>query len=322
MISFALAILFILSVVSPGTGFAESEALKVYDILCRKGSATSCFLFEDSLRTGGFSEEKEKVFTEACDQGDPYFCFRLAMLYDDDGGLPVDGKAAFELYSSACEAGYFYSCARAAVFYEVSVPSKEPGARHKAALLYLKACKAGFAGPCLSASLLVPEKSEKNDKKSRSELRELACQRGSVQACLLLAREVLPDPVFYCDSCSDDSMDPRCSECEIARCCKKNCCPECIGKNYACCEFCKPLAYPETKPVLDPDRDKKFRQEALTFLEPAVEMLGEACELGYGRACAKLGDLYEENDLPLFDPGLAKDKYRLACKLGIFRACD
>jgi len=78
-------------------------------------------IMDAKLRT-----EVTATYEAGCRAKDPTACFILGMYLDDDGGLPIDGKRAFELFTAACKAGFAPACLRESIFYRVSVPSSEP----------------------------------------------------------------------------------------------------------------------------------------------------------------------------------------------------
>jgi TPR repeat protein len=164
---------------------------------CSKGNESSCYRLS-TLRTVRIVDGKQRVAATSplekdCSSGEPSACYVLAMHFDDDGGLPVDGKRAFELYSAACEAGFPPACHRTSVFYRVSVPSQEPDAPRKASALLAGACEAGLPAACFDlAQAGAVGGAEPVDDAIAARLLEKGCAGGSFDACLLIAKRLLP----------------------------------------------------------------------------------------------------------------------------------
>jgi len=276
---------------------------------CSKGDAAACYRF-GTLRTVRIRDTKERATATAevekeCAAGEPAACYILAMHLDDDGGLPIDGKRAFELFTAACEAGFPPACDRASIFYRVSVPMEEADAPRKASALLAKACDAGLPSACYDlAQAGAVGGAEPVDDATAAKLLDKGCVRGSFDACLLIARRLLPPPPFACDQCEPNPVergDERCIECELAACRKKHCCPTCEGRSsYACCgeEFDKPLAYPLRTTPFDPKKRAAASAKAKKVLDPMVKLLRRLCKEGLNAACRDLDRLFADPLLP------------------------
>jgi hypothetical protein len=276
---------------------------------CASGDKAACYTL-GTLRTVRIADSDERsvataAFEKKCRAGASDSCFALAMHLDDDGGLPVDGKRAFELFLAACESGFAPACQRASVFYRVSVPASEPDAPKTASKLLAKACDAGYPSACYDlAQAGAVGGAEPVDKATEANLLERGCKLGSFDACLLMADRILPSPPFACDQCEPNPVergDTRCIDCETAACRKEHCCPTCEGRNsYACCceEFDVPLPYPLKTPPVAPGKLTRDRAKAHALLSPSVKRLRGLCKEGLAPACRDLDGLFANKRLP------------------------
>ncbi len=279
---------------------------------CAKADPDACYRLS-ALRTVRIADPavraaKTANYEAACAQKDPAACFALGMILDDDGGLPVDGKRAFEVFGRACDAGFAPACVRVSIFYRVSVPASEPDAPQRASALLRRACDAGLPEACHDlARAGVVGGAVPVDDATAATLLERGCALGSFNACLRMAEALLPEPPFACDQCQPDAVargDDRCIDCELAVCRKEHCCATCDGRrSYACCgeEFDVPLPYPLTTPVQDPKQVARARAQAVALLAPAVRRLTALCDGGFTPACRDLAELFGAPRLPYFD---------------------
>ena len=278
---------------------------------CAKGSPDACYKL-GKLRTRRIVDADARAtatapYEKACLSGDSTACYVLAMHLDDDGGLPLDGKRAFELFTTSCESGFAPACERASVFYRVSVPSQEPDAPKTAASLLARACDAGLAHACYDLAQAGSVGGvEPVDEATESKLLERGCTLGSFAACLEIARRFLPEPPFACDQCEPNAIergDERCITCELAACRRLHCCPTCKDRNsYACCceEFDAPLPYPLKTPPVDPKKLAVNQAGAKAILATSVRRLRALCKDGFTAACKDLDDLFSIPRLPYF----------------------
>ncbi len=277
---------------------------------CAEGDASACYQV-GGLRTVRIVDEVERsaatsLYEKECSAGEMTACFALAMHLDDDGGLPIDGKRAFELFMTACDAGFPPACQRASVFYRVSVPSSEPDAPERASALLAKACDAGLPSACYDLAQAGAVGGAKPvDSVTEAKLLEKGCASGSFDACMLIAKRLLPAPPFACDQCEPNAVDrgdARCIDCEVAACRREHCCPTCEGrKSYACCceEFDVPLPCPLKTPASDPSRLAQARAAAKQVLATPVKRLRSLCQNdGLAAACRDLEHLFADPLLP------------------------
>lgn len=280
---------------------------------CQKKDPDACYrlgaLGTVRIQDATARSKATAAFEAACDGGDAAACFALGMHLDDDGGLPVDGKRAFELFGQACDAGFAPACSRVSVFYRVSVPSGEPDAPKTASALLRKACDAGFPEAChdlaqagVVGGAVAPSEGE------IPRLLERGCALGSFNACLGLKERLLPAPPFACDQCEPNPVergDAWCIDCELAICRQEHCCPTCaVRDSYACCgeEFDAPLPHPLKTPIPDPAAVAKGTAAVRALLSPWVPRLKAVCAVGVPAACRDLEQLRAIKGLPLRDP--------------------
>ena len=276
---------------------------------CATGDAGSCYRLGTPRTIRIVDAQKRAVATapyeKACATGENAACFALAMHLDDDGGLPVDGQRAFELFVAACDAGFPPACQRASIFYRVSVPSSEPDAPEKASALLDKACAAGLPSACYDLAQAGAVGGAKPvDDATAERLLDKGCSGGSFDACLLMAKRLLPPPPFACDQCQPNASergDEPCVECELAACRREHCCPTCEGRtSYACCceEFDVALPYPLKTPPADAKQLAAARTAAKKVLAASVARLRSLCEEGLPAACRDLDHLFADPLLP------------------------
>jgi len=308
LIGMVLAIL----TAAPPHGDPLSQAGALWES-CAKEDADACYRLA-CLETVRITDDARlasatATFEAGCAAKDMAACFALGMYLDDDGGLPIDGKRAFELFTAACDSGFAPACLRASILYRVSVPSSEPDAPQRASALLLKACDAGLPEACHDlAQAGVVGAAIPVDDATAAKLLDRGCAQGSFQACRRIAERLLPEPPFACDQCTrPDAIergDEPCIACEIAACRKVNCCPTCEGRlRFMCCaeEFDAPLPYPLKTAVMEPKEAARARAKALAVLTPAVKRLDALCDDGLVTACRDLGDLFSDRRLPFFD---------------------
>jgi len=174
-----------------------------YEDACLAGDPAGCYHFGRHERTRRIRDAAAHAratapLGEACDRGDLRACHRLGLLLDDDSGMPLDGRGAFDAFETACDGGHAPSCGRLATLYRVGPPSSDPGASAKALDLYGRACDAGFPGPCRAAAVMLGD-----DPARAKALEERACRLGDTGACTGLARAAWPEVPFACDRCPE-----------------------------------------------------------------------------------------------------------------------
>ena len=260
-----------------------TAALRLFEAACLEGKPAGCYLFEGGLRTEGKRgtplPARAAEAENACEGGAPGACFELAMMFDDDDGEPRDGKRAFNLFERACHAGHLYACYRQALIYLIS---DEPAASALALRLVMKACDGGFGAPCQLAAKMLDSGSEVALANTPNALRERACRRGSIDACVALIGAA-PERIFACDQCSTlPEDDPRCVDCAMWRRYEQHCCEMCPERttHAACGDMDLVTKHPQKAPPAPP---RKARSPAL---DAAIAILKPLCDRGISDACA------------------------------------
>jgi hypothetical protein len=132
-------------------------ALRGYADACGRGDPLGCYLLGLLDRTRPVRRESRQAkildpFETACAADDAAGCHLLALhIDDDDGGLPIDGKRALDLYGKACKLGFQPGCVRASAALVFGPLATEPGARERHDALRKEGCDAGFPSACRSA---------------------------------------------------------------------------------------------------------------------------------------------------------------------------
>ncbi len=298
-------------------------AEELYEAACLAKDPAGCFHFELLQRTRRILDETKRneiaaPFEAACEKGDMRGCYRVGMLLDDDGGLALDGKRAFELFERACAGGYAYACMRAATLWLVGPPSQEPEAKATVVARTTVACEAGFPGGCaLAASVAATDA-------AREKLHARTCELGGIRECIDLARAAIPQPAFACDQCPPDEGSESCFDCKVMQCRRESCCPTCPDRDRsACCADEGPVKdHPLVTTPVDPQVRERGHARALEILAPTRDVLERSCERGHPRACVELARILDDAELPTPNPARARALFERACRADDPAGCD
>jgi len=157
-------------------------ALTGYAKACAKGERAGCYmlgLLDRPLRIGDDTKREAAMepLATACATDVPAGCHLIGLVLDDEGGNPVDPKAAYVAYAKACKLGFQPSCVREAWFHVFGQMAKEHGAADRHIALRKAACLAGFPSGCRPAIM---------HGYAGDNLR--ACQLGDLDACLSIPK--------------------------------------------------------------------------------------------------------------------------------------
>lgn len=175
---------------------ARWAAADRYHKACRRGSGAGCYHFERLMgaqRPGPKALQRQRgLLGPACALGRGEACFRLGLLYDDDGGVGLDVVAALEHYHQACDRGYAYACQRAAELHLVLMDPDYAIAVTETRALAKRSCDAGYGRACVVlADLVKAGKGGPRDLPASRGYLQMACVRGQADACVRLAKRTL-----------------------------------------------------------------------------------------------------------------------------------
>ena len=133
------------------------------------------------------TDEKKKLFEEACNDGKTISCYNLGLMYNyGDGSIDEDDEKALGYYIKACNKNYFESCSRAAVLYEEGKNIKED--MNEAFKLYSKACGGEDAFGCHNVAIYYGERKTEVMKNISIGFYNKACNGGYAPSCIYLGR--------------------------------------------------------------------------------------------------------------------------------------
>ena len=87
------------------------------------------------------SQDTERLYQQACNDGDMEVCNLFGLMYSFGDGVPLDLSRAFELYQRACEGGFLVGCTNLGLMYETGAGVTQDIARANG--LYQVACEGG-----------------------------------------------------------------------------------------------------------------------------------------------------------------------------------
>ena len=280
----------------------EADARDAFERACLAGHAAGCYHFEGLIKTRKLHAPDDFKTASSplegrCLRGDPRACFDLALLLDDDGGRPIDGRRALVLYNAACDGGYDYACTR--------VGSSHPDAPQRAHAAFLEACDAGYGDPCLQAArVLAATPSLEAPPGEVERLEALGCARGSVPACrdraLALLKEEGPESQALALVLLDPAVELLEGSCEM-------------GDPRACFDLAN-LNSDSALPLGD--------------LELARALFRRACDGDHGAACLTLSEMMSSGEGGSANAAMAaefaeqgRDLLRDECLSGYTGAC-
>ena len=162
---------------------------RAYDKLVDKHSAPekimSIFNAKEAYRAGNYSKA-QKPFEKACDNGYPWACQSLGVLYENGQGVKQDFFKAKELYGKACNAGDVKGCHNLGLLYVNGKGVKQD--YFKAKKLFGKACDGSMgAFGCQNLGFLYENgQGVKQDFFKAKELYFKACDSRVSRACFNL----------------------------------------------------------------------------------------------------------------------------------------
>ena len=148
----------------------------------------------DAAYSDGDYKTAARLWSEACEAGNPTGCYELAIVYRDGEGVEKNRKKETELLTRACDGGDGRGCFNLAHYADPpddSLGKVGPDRQRLATDLYAKGCKAGFQQACANlASRLVIGKGAPKDVPRSIELLKTACDINTTEmgpACDTLA---------------------------------------------------------------------------------------------------------------------------------------
>jgi TPR repeat protein len=130
-----------------------------------------------------------------CEKGDGFQCFRLAALYEEGRGGPVDLAKAAKAFEDACAADYSEGCERR---YELA--AKQEGGAEVELEFAIKACEGARRSGCTYAGDMMRDgRGVATDRARAADLYEKGCGLGDVDGCVR-AGDLLLDPALPWES--------------------------------------------------------------------------------------------------------------------------
>lgn len=303
---------------------------------CDGGHGESCLVLGKMLADGGVMDADDPAalrrFEQACDAGVAKGCVSLGWMYDKGWGAPQDLVRAEQLYRGACDAGDADGCAGLHYALELLGPDHGERTEGQVTAAVQAACEAGSGRGCANLGVRMLEGRGVDEDAIQAARRfEQACKLGFAGGCALLANQLLAgrgraaDPVqalaLYQQACAGGRMSGASTGCrglaymylsgtqvpeEHARA-RELLTRSCGDRDAGACEELS-IALAQSSEAPDQQR--------------AVELCQQACDLGLGRACFRLGKSYRRGEA-----GVERDRRQAlelldrACALGHGPAC-
>ncbi|MBZ7960858.1 tetratricopeptide repeat protein [Campylobacter molothri] len=117
-------------------------AYKLYNKACNLGLSESCFNMGLILKNQDYTNESILAFNKACNLGDVKSCNNIALFYEKD----QDGKMATYFYKKSCQLKDAPACYKLGLLYEKGELIKQN--IKNSLFFYSKACNLGYAESC------------------------------------------------------------------------------------------------------------------------------------------------------------------------------
>lgn len=283
---------------------------------CAAGVVETCGELGESYELGIGAEQNRPIaailYTEACEAGDAASCVRLGRVsrakFDQDAGK----EQAFAAYEKACDLGSLEGCALVGQAYRLGDGVEPDPARAEA--IAIQTCQRGGALACLDSALFIKESDPEQVR--REEMIALfyqACQGGVASGCTRFL-----DDIRY-----NGALPFLPTEAEILRL-------GCDAEHALSCERLGDIAF--RGDGYESDIGEALRlYDRVCYLEPlscgiasdvrAAPLEYDECHAGNIAACARLAELYDQNQSPLHNPEMARGYYEYACTAGATEAC-
>ncbi len=255
----------------------ESDADEVSTLLqalpalredCASGNALACWLFDHDyerlIAALVASSSSVRAIGELCQAGNGVACQAEAHALDHPSGSGGDPVAAISGLLKLCTKDMLDPCVRAASIRIGSGVNHDKLSKARALKFIDSGCEKGIPEACSLKMYLVGALSEEDlknfDRAPALAVYRRACDTGV--GCDKLVSTFGEYEPFGCDSCSPDSMDPRCMECRAEN---------------------------NTHPAVAPKRSREEASRAMAAAKSAsnngLALLDFGCQRGHRKMC-------------------------------------